>query len=235
LVRKNEDTGYSIRLSAIIGTRIHKTRDVMHQQFDATLKDLLEEFLPDYLVPIRDQFGLTVRGAVRVIDADVSTVSASADKVCLLEGPPQCLLDLEPQTGPDAALPHRLLKYSVLLTDRHKLRVRTVLLLLRPKADGRHLTGTLQYQFEDEEDSYLVFRYHVLRVWQLPVDTALAGGLGLLPLAPLTAVAKEHVPRVIARMDERIESEAAPEAARKLRAAAKLLLGLRFRLRRQAS
>lgn len=138
------------------------------------------------------------------------------------------MVDLEPQTGPDAELPQRLLKYSVLLTDRHKLRVRTVLLLLRPKADGAHLTGKLRYQFEDDEDSYLVFRYDVLRVWQLPVEMVMAGGLGVLPLAPLTAVPKRGVPAIIARMDERIEHEAAPRAARKLRAAAKLLLGLRF-------
>jgi predicted transposase YdaD len=201
----------------------------MHYQFDATLKDLLEEFLPDYRAAIRDQFGLALGGAVRAIDADVSTISASADKVCLIEGPPRLLLDLEPQSGPDAELPQRLLKYSVLLTDRHKLRVRTVVLLLRPKADGPHVTGTLRYQFEDDEDSYLTFRYHVLRVWQLPVETVLAGGMGLLPLAPLTAVPKKQVPAVIARMDERIEREATPRAARKLRAAAKLLLGLRFR------
>jgi hypothetical protein len=196
----------------------------MRHRFDATLKDLLEEFLPDYLAAIRNRFGLALSGAARVIDADVSTISASADKVCLVEGPPQSLLDFEPQAGPDAELPERLLKYSVLLSDRHKLRVRTVLLLLRPKADGPHLNGTLRYQFDEDEDSYLIFRYHVLRVWQLPVETVLAGGLGLLPLAPLTAVAKKHVPAVIVRMDQRIEREATPRAARKLRAAARLLL-----------
>lgn len=59
----------------------------MRHEFDATLKDLVEEFLPDYLVTIRDLLGLGLSGAVRVIDADVSTVSASADKVCLVEGP----------------------------------------------------------------------------------------------------------------------------------------------------
>jgi hypothetical protein len=180
----------------------------VHYQFDATLKDLLEEFSPDYLAAIRDRFGLSLGGAVRVIDADVSTISASADKVCLIEGPPRLLLDLEPQTGPDAELPERLLKYSVLLTNRHKLRVRTVVLLLRRKADGPHLTGTLRYRFEGDTDSYLTFRYHVLRVWKLPVETVLAGGLGLLPLAPLTAVPKKQVPAVIARIDERIEREA---------------------------
>jgi hypothetical protein len=151
------------------------------RRFDATIKDLLEEFLPDYRAAIRDQFGWALSGAMRVIDADVSTISASADKVCLVEGPPRSLLDLEPQTGPDAELPERLLKYSVLLTARHKLYVRTVLLLLRPKADGPHLTGLLRYQIDGDEDAYLLFRYHVLRVWQLPVETVLTGGLGLLP------------------------------------------------------
>jgi hypothetical protein len=54
------------------------------------------------------------------------------------------LLDLEPQAGPDAELPERLLKDSVLLIDRHKLRARTGLLLLRRKANGPRLTGTLR-------------------------------------------------------------------------------------------
>src|SRR5260370_29324126 len=114
----------------------------MHRKLDATLKALLDEFLPDYLAPIRDRFGWALTGRVRVVDADVSTVSASADKVCLVEGPPRSLLNLEPQTGPDAEFPERLLKYSVLLTDRHRLRVRTLLLLLRRAADGPPLTGT---------------------------------------------------------------------------------------------
>lgn len=42
-------------------------------------------------------------------------------------------------------------------------------------------------------------------------------------------VPKKRVPAIVARMDERIQREATPRTARKLRAAAKLLLGLRFR------
>jgi len=79
----------------------------MPQEFDATLKLLLEEYLEDYRAALRAQFGLRLGGAIRVIDADVSTVTARADKVYLVEGPPRSLLNLEPMTGPEPELPHR--------------------------------------------------------------------------------------------------------------------------------
>ncbi len=39
-----------------------------------------------------------------------------------------------------------------------------------------------------DEVPYNVFRYRVIRVWQLPPDPLLTGGLGTLPLAPISAV-----------------------------------------------
>jgi len=58
---------------------------------------------------------------------------------------------------------------------------------------------------------HLVFRYQVVRVWQLPVEVLLNGGLGILPLAPLSAVTEIELPSVIARMEQRLRQEATPE------------------------
>src|SRR5262249_29417294 len=73
-------------------------------------------------------------GAASLIDADVSTVSAAADKVIRVRGRPDWLLHWEAQTGPDRTLPERLHLYSQPLRHRHAFRVRSVALLLRPGA-----------------------------------------------------------------------------------------------------
>jgi hypothetical protein len=70
----------------------------------------------------------------------------------------------------------------------------------------------------------------VVRVWQVPVETLLTGGLGTLPLAPISAVAQTALPDVVRRIDERLTREAAPEQAAVLGAAAVTLSGMRFPL-----
>lgn len=72
------------------------------------------------------------------------------------------------------------------------------------------------------------FRYQVLRVWQRPAETFLAGGLGTIPLAPLSDVSQDALPSVIHRMEERFTGEAAPADAAKLWAATYILMGLRY-------
>jgi predicted transposase YdaD len=74
----------------------------------------------------------------------------------------------------------------------------------------------------------LIFRYQVVRVWQLPVETFLNGGLGILPLAPLSTVTENELPAVIAQMEQRIRAEATPEEAGTLWTAADVLMGLRY-------
>ncbi len=67
-----------------------------------------------------------------------------------------------------------------------------------------------------------------MRVWQLSPETFLSGGLGILPLAPLSAVAEAALPGVIRRMDERIRAEATADEAGTLWTAADVLMGLRY-------
>jgi predicted transposase YdaD len=83
----------------------------MTKPFDTTTKQLLESAPSSWLAYI----GLTPEGPVRVIDADLATVIAEADKVFRIDGPNPYLVHIEMQAGPDPSLPRRLWRYSALL------------------------------------------------------------------------------------------------------------------------
>ena len=71
------------------------------------------------------------------------------------------------------------------------------------------------------------YDYHVVRLWQENVESFLNGGVGLVPLAPLTDVPAADLPQLVGRMAERINAEPRPRAA-KLWTATYLLMGLRY-------
>lgn len=194
----------------------------MSKPFDATLKRLLEESPSDWPVLA----GLP-RAPVKVIDADISTVSGAADKVLRVHGRPDWIMHVEFQRRPDQGLPRRTHVYNALLEDRHELLVRSAIVLLAPSADLSNLTGVYERQF-DGESPYLRFKYQVIRVWQLPVQTLLSGGLGTLPLAPIGAVPQGEVPVVIERMKERLRGRREHALAKDLWTATFFLLGLRY-------
>ena len=72
------------------------------------------------------------------------------------------------------------------------------------------------------------FRYRVLRVWQMPPEVFLAGGLAVLPLATIAKVRRTDMPRLLERIQERLEQEASGEQADRLRTATFLLMGMKF-------
>lgn len=195
----------------------------MAKPFDVTLKELVHQYPRDWLA----QVGFTGPATVEVIDAEVSTVTAMADKVLRIAEPEPWLAHFELQASYDLDLPRRVLKYNVLLNDRHGLPVESVVVLLRPAADGPNLTGIVEYR-PPQGRSRLRFEYDVVRVWQQPVDRLLAGGLGTLPLAPLSAVAETALPGVIERMDERVEREATIDQSATLWTSTYILMGLRY-------
>lgn len=195
----------------------------MSKPFDATSKDLLEAGPADWLAFLHRP----PAERVEVIDSDLSTVSAAADKVLRVHDPDPGLLHLELQAARDVRLPQRTLRYNVLLDYRHDLPVESVVVLLCPEADGAELTGVLQRRHRDG-DIYLEFHYQVVRVWQQPVDSLLAGGLATLPLAPLSDLAGEALPAVLQRIEKRLRREASPAQADMLRAATFVLAGLRY-------
>jgi hypothetical protein len=195
------------------------------KRFDVSLKDLIED---DALSWAQRFSAHRVRSAA-VVDADVSTVTAAADKVLRVEGERGvCLLNVEPEARHAADAPDRMLLYSTVLRHRHDLPVRSVLLLLRREANASNLTGVLEVADPDGEAPYLTFRYRVVRVWEEPLESLLTGGLGPLPLAVLTDEAESTLPGVVRRIDERLRQEAPPELADKMRTATYLLLGLRY-------
>ena len=169
---------------------IEGRESAVSKPFDATTKYLLEAHPRDLLeyigLPAADDY------EVEAIDADLSTVTADADKILRVGGPKPSLTHIEAQSGPDTTLDERALHYNVLAGWRHKLRVRSVILLLRPEADSPRWTGLLELS-EPDDAPYLVFRYRVIRVWEKPVEDVLAGGLGVLPLAPISDVAESEL------------------------------------------
>jgi predicted transposase YdaD len=195
----------------------------MSKKFDATLKTLLELSPDDWPVLVGRP-----RGRAKVINADVSTVTAGADKVLRVNGRPPWLLHLEFQRGPDRSLPLRMHVYNALLEERHGLAVCSVAVLLSPRANLSNLAGTYRQQLKGEP-AYLTFTYRVLRVWELPVEPLLTGGPGVLPLAPISAVTEAEVPSVIRRIKERLSEPPLTSEAARLWTATYVLMGLRYK------
>ena len=77
-----------------------------------------------------DRFGIGPPGPVSVIDSEITTLTASADKVLKVNGPAPYLLNLEPHSYHDTELARKLWYRQVALDYRHDLPVLTVLILL---------------------------------------------------------------------------------------------------------
>jgi hypothetical protein len=162
-----------------------------------------------------------------LIDADIATITGATDKVIHVDGPPDWLLAVDFQSGHDtlAKLPD-LLVYNSALFRRHGLGVRSLLVLLHRGADSRRLTGLYERGFPGEPFD-VALRYRIVRVWQVPPQQWLAGGLGLVPLAPLGAVEEAELPGVIAQMKRRLDREE-PARQVELWSATYILMGLRY-------
>jgi len=190
--------------------------------YDSTAKFLVEAYPADWLALA----GLAPTGPIEVIDANLSTITAEADKVLRVGGPAPWLAHVELQAGREAHLPRRLLRYNTLLDDRHDLPTRSLVVLLRPAADGPDLTGVYRRGLPGGPP-FLEFRYDVVRAWRQPVESVLAGGLGTLPLAPVSDLAESPLEEVIRRMADRIDRELPPTSG-ELWVSTGILMGLRY-------
>ena len=195
----------------------------MPKPFDATTKFLLEF---DPLSWVR-YVGLRSETRATAIDADLSTLTAEADKVIRIEGARPWLLHIELQASYEDDLPIRLARYNVLLEYRHRVPVWSVVILLRPEADGQAISGRLQRSLPTGV-CYDDFRYHVVRAWEQPVESVLAGGLATLPLAPIADVQVDQLAEIVRRMQARLAQEATGVLAGSLWTASYLLMGLRY-------
>lgn len=197
----------------------------MKKPYDPTTRQLFElgpaTWLRFLRVPITDP------GRVRVIDSNLSTVTAGADKVLWVDEPEPWIEHVEFQAGRDTDLPDRVHFYSTLLRRAHKVPVHSTVVLLRPAADGPDINGKSEMRYRNGA-VYDFFLYDVLRIWEQPITEMLAAGLAVLPLAPVAAVEPEQVPGVLAVISERFVREASLEQAATLWAATKVLMGLRY-------
>src|SRR4051794_8873163 len=109
----------------------------MPGRFDASTKYLVENYPADWL----DFLGLGPPEPVTVIDADLSTVSAEADKVLSVDSERPWILHLEFQTSYDPTMGQRLLRYNAMLHVEHHRPVSSILVLLRRSAGGPSTTG----------------------------------------------------------------------------------------------
>lgn len=91
----------------------------MSKPFDSATKRLVEAEPGEWLA-----FAGLPSGPVRVIDADVSTITAEADKVLRVSTVPPFLAHIEFQAGYDPEMGRRLLRYNVLLHYRHAMHCR---------------------------------------------------------------------------------------------------------------
>lgn len=197
----------------------------MTKSFDATTRDLIEIDPGAWI----DYLGISVpdRGRIEAIDADVSTINAQADKVLRVSGDHPCIIHVELQAARDPRIAERLLRYNVLLGYRHRVPVRSALVLLRPKADSPRTTGSLETALPGG-DVYLQFRYNVVRAWKHRAEDVLAGGLATLPLAAISDVGSMGISGTFAAMARRLSREASPDRRAMLLNSAWVLMGLRY-------
>jgi hypothetical protein len=128
----------------------------MSHRFDATLKDIIAQHPADFV----DVFGLPANEPVTPLNIDLSTISAATDVALAYGSPIHSVVDLNFQSGPDPGLPGRLHFYNASIHLRHDVEVLSILVLLRPKADGTNLTGKLSY---GADDCRVEFGYRVIR------------------------------------------------------------------------
>jgi predicted transposase YdaD len=193
--------------------------------FDATLKQLVQSHPRDWL----DVLGVPATDPIEVLTPDLSTVTRFADTVLRLGD--RGILHIDFQSGPDPALPRRMLLYNALLYNAYAIPVHTAVVLLRPGTGGGGLRGSVSYQVVPRRGRH-DFRFEIIRLWRRPAEELLAGGLGVVPLAALGRLpagvrAPAGLAGVVERLVERITREAAPAEGPELLTAALVLTGLR--------
>ena len=194
----------------------------MAKPFDAASKHIVDFYPDDWLA----LGGLPPGMASEVVDSDLSAVSTAADKLIRVSAPDPYLAHLEFQSGDPADLDERILLYSVLGRKKLGLPVMSVAFLLRRQALTPAVTGRVSWRLAP--DQFLEFGYKLVRVWELPPKILLTGGIGTLPLAPISNVTEVEVPSVIAAMKHRLDTEVPPQEAREMWASTQILMGLRY-------
>ncbi|HZO91509.1 MAG TPA: hypothetical protein VFB38_24515 [Chthonomonadaceae bacterium] len=156
----------------------------------------------------------------QLIDADLATVVAEADRILRVTNP-DYLAHFKLQASYKVNMGDRTLLYNVVAYYKYRLPIESAVVLRRKEADGPAMSGRVAY-------GSLEFRYRVVRIWKKSPEELLSGSLALLPLAPLTSVSESDLPDVVQRMEARIDAEAPMEDRGLLWTTTFLLLGLKY-------
>jgi hypothetical protein len=201
----------------------------MAMTFDATLKDMGRESPQGFLAT----FDRPPTGPVRLLNVDLSTVTALADEILGLGEPLEEVIHFDFQASAVAWKHADAMAYHALLFAHYHVPVHTVILLLRPAAANSNMNGTIHYAPRPGHGS-MAFSYEVVRLWEWSAEVLLAADLGVTPLAVLGRLPEglsleEGLATVAGRLVERLLNEAPPERVKKLLTDAFLLTGLRVR------
>jgi hypothetical protein len=193
-------------------------------RLDVSAKELIWDEPAAWL----DRYAVGPPGPVEVIDSEITTMTASADKVLKVGGEQPYLVVLEPHSYHDSNLVRTLWYRQVALDHRHGLPVLTILILLCKEANSPNLDGKYERQLPDGWETNR-YNYRVIRLWEEDPESYLTAGVNLVPLVPLTKVTEtEEVLRgLVRRMTDRISAEPEPRAA-KLWTATYFLMGMRY-------
>ncbi len=198
----------------------------MSKKYDVTLRTLYEP-KPDELLDFLS-FPCPDPSLLEVLDSNISTFSPEIDRAIRVGGPHPYIVHTEFLSGRDTGLPERSFWYNTVLGQKYHLPVWSVIVLLRPAADGPELTGVFEQSFPGRGLS-VVFRYDVIRIWLEPPEKFLTAGLSLLPLAPVSNVAPDQLEAVVRAVAERLKREADPPLLTTLWTAMTVLIGLRHK------
>ncbi|MGH7127373.1 MAG: hypothetical protein ACREJB_18445 [Planctomycetaceae bacterium] len=192
-------------------------------QLDVSLKHALSAFPSHWAEFVGVRHGTPIE----VVDTDVSTVTGIADKAFLVREDEPFLLHLELQGYYDKWLDDRMHVYNVLMRRRHRVFVHSVAIILDRHAWGPANTNRITAE-SPLGGCRVEFAYEVIKAWELPVERVLAGGVGILPLAPIADVPQRDVPDIIGRLTERFEHELPRAEASEFWTATYVLLGLKY-------
>jgi hypothetical protein len=194
-------------------------------RFDATLKELITPQPAEFAVA----FGVATAKPVAALNVDLSTLSAATDVALGVGDPLEEVVDLNFQSGPDPGLPSRVHIYNAVLNARYEVPVRSLVVLLRRKADAANLTGKLSY---GGGDTRVEFNYRVVRFWEQPIEPFLKGGLSVLPFAMLCHMPDDRslaevLREVVVEIYRRLKAETSEAQCNRFMTATFLLAGLR--------
>ena len=195
-----------------------------HKPFDTATKRLLEAD------PLAWLHYVGLPGSrVHLENTNLTTLTADADRILLVEGEglETYLADIEFQSGDEATGDARVFLYAAIAFYKFALPVQSVVILLRPEAEGSGFTG--RTGFAAPGGGSMECTYRLVRVWEMPVSVILAGSLATLPLAPIADVTENQLPDIVRTMETRIDREADPGERGLLWTATALLMGCGIR------